>query len=105
LAKGQEPLSSAGLVDFGSILGVAKKWLLYQMQHADRENDAEDEKSADILNQVKQLFSVAASLRQYSTVTYREGDAWVSHAELWIADIEPKERGGKPDEDASRREP
>jgi hypothetical protein len=105
LGKAQEPLSAASLVDFGSILGVAEKWLLYQMQHADKESDAEDEKSANILNQVKQLFAVAASLRQYSSVTYREGNAWVSHAELWIADIEPKARGGQPDEGAAGREP
>jgi hypothetical protein len=105
LAKAQEPLSSAGLVDLRSILGVAEKWVLYQMKHADKEPDAEDDQSADILNQTRQLFAVAAALRQLSSVTYREGGAWVSHVELRITDIEPKTRGGEPDDGATRREP
>jgi hypothetical protein len=103
MAKAQEPLSTAGLVDFGSILGVAEKWVLYQMKHAEKETDTADHKSLDILNQTSQMFVVATVLRRFSSVTYREGGAWVSHAELWVQDIEPKLRPA--DEGEARREP
>jgi hypothetical protein len=86
IAQAKQPLSAAALLDFGSILDVVEKWLQYRLQASS--GDAKQIRKVRY-DQAKALLTVAGVLRQYSGVTYREDGAWVSHAELWIKDLEP----------------
>ncbi len=41
-----------------------------------------------ILPQIHQLLQVAAALRSYTSITYQEDDAWVTHVEMHLKDLE-----------------
>jgi hypothetical protein len=95
IAQAKQPLSAAALIDFGSILDVVDKWLQYQVQAS--KGKARQTLKAQY-DEAKALLAVTRVFRQYSSVTYREAGAWVSHAELWIQDLEPQAAGSQADE-------
>jgi hypothetical protein len=95
IAEAKQPLSAAAIVNFGSILDVIDKWLQYGVQAA--KGEAKQRLKVQY-EQNKALLAVARVFRQYSGVTHREDGAWVSHAELWVQDIEPQAKSGQTDE-------
>lgn len=86
------PLLSAGHFEFAKFLETAKPWVDYGIQVA-IEQSGEDGGGAVaaigfVKPQVDQLLEVLGAIHSCTSVTYRDGDAWVSHGEMRIIDLE-----------------
>jgi hypothetical protein len=87
----KRPVLSAALVNYAGFFGAIRPWVenlalplaLEQMP----DNAPPGLGKKDIPAQVKTVLDVLGCLRTYTSVTYREGDATVTHSELVIRDL------------------
>jgi hypothetical protein len=91
LADGK-PISSAAMVDFAGIVSAARPWiekfaLPQALEQAPEDKMPPGMKKADIPPQVATIFNALSCLKRFASVTYREGDATVTHHEMIVEDM------------------
>lgn len=82
LADQDRPLASAFKFNFAGLLDAVAPWVDYAITVSGAEVDA------NITDQIATGFEIAKCLRGASGVTYKEGDAWVTHYEMHIQDLQ-----------------
>lgn len=92
IAEFDRPLLSAGHFKFAEFISMLRPWMDYGIQLA---MESEDENGGSMVMmigmvkpQVEQFLDVLQAIDSYTGVTYREDDAWVTHAEMRIIDLE-----------------
>jgi hypothetical protein len=87
----KRPATGIVVVDFAGFIGVTRTWVeqfaLNLMLEQVPEKAPPGLGRNDIPDQVRTVFDVLGCLRQYTSVTYREGAATVTHSELIIRDL------------------
>jgi len=89
-AEFDRPLMSAGHLKFAKFIDVLRPWMDYGIKVA-MENDEEGTAVmmvGMVKPQVEQFLDVLQVFDSLTGVTYREDDAWVSHSEMRIIDLE-----------------
>jgi hypothetical protein len=91
LLEANRPLHVAAVVDFAGLIGTARPWIEKFALPA-MLADAPDEgppglTRKDIPDQVRKVLDVLQCLRGVRSVTYRDGDATVTHSELIVEDL------------------
>jgi hypothetical protein len=87
----KRPAIGIVVVNFAGFIGAVRPWVeqyalpLALEQMPDKTPPGLGK--ADIPDQVRTVFDVLGCLRQYTSVTYREGPATVTHSELVIRDL------------------
>jgi hypothetical protein len=86
----KQPLLSVAVVDFAGFFAAVRPWFEFGLPMALEsvpDNAPPGVGKKDIPGQVRTLFDVLGCLRSYTSVTYREGAATVTHSELVISDL------------------
>jgi hypothetical protein len=81
LADTQKPLAAAFHCNFAGILDTIEPWIDYALTVSGADV------GADVTEQIKTGFEIGKCFRGVSSVTYQEGDAWVSHYEAHFQDL------------------
>lgn len=92
VADFDRPLLAAGHFKIAGFIEAAKPWIDYGIQVAIEQADEEGGNMVATVGfikpQVDQLIEVMQAMDSYTGVTYRDGDAWVTHGEMRIIDLE-----------------
>ena len=87
----KRPAIGAAVVDFAGFFAVIRPWVeqlaLPALLEQVPDNAPPGLGKKDIPDQVKTLFDVFGCLRTFTSVTYHDGDATVTHSELVIRDL------------------
>jgi hypothetical protein len=87
----KKPALTAAVVDFAGFVGALRPWVeqlaLPIMLEQVPDNAPPGLSKKEIPAQVKTILDVLGCLRTYTSVTYKEGDATVTHSELVIQDL------------------
>jgi len=91
LMSDKRPVLSAAVVDFAGFVGAIRSWvekfaLPMALEHMPDDAPPGVGKK-EIPAQVKTILDVLGCLRTYTSVTYKDGDATVTHSELVIRDL------------------
>ncbi len=86
------PLLSAGHFKFAKFIETTKPWIDYGIQMTVEQSGDEGGNVVMMTGmfkpQVEQFLEVVQCLDSYTGVTYREEDAWVTHGEMRVIDLE-----------------
>jgi hypothetical protein len=83
LADLKQPMAGATYVNIAGFIDLFIHWSKVATSFA----AASDQKAEQALKAAGPILEILKVLRSYSSRTYAEGDAWVTHAEWAIADI------------------
>jgi hypothetical protein len=84
LADLKRPLAGATYINCAGLVDLVAGWSETAAQFAPA---ADQEKVAEVLAQARTVFEVLKVFRSYSSATYFEGDALVTHSEMVITDL------------------
>ena len=94
----KRPAAMVTHFQFAKLVRAIQPWIDYGFGVATgqiRSDDADAEvdqavmlQAGLILPQVHQFMDVLAAMNSYTSITYRENDVWVTHAEMRIKDLE-----------------
>jgi hypothetical protein len=84
LADIKRPMAEAAYVDIAGFIDLFAHWAKIAASFA----GASDQRAEEVLKQAGPVLELLKVLRSYSSRTYTEGDAWVTHAEWVIVDIQ-----------------
>ena len=83
LADITRPMAKATYVDIAGFINLFAHWTKAAASFA----GASDQKAEELLKQAGPVLEVLKVLRSYSSRTYMEGSAWVTHSEWVIKDV------------------
>jgi hypothetical protein len=95
------PATQATHFQFAKLIGAIRPWVDYGFAAATGQLPTDDSLPGEdpaqqavllqagfILPQVNQLLDVLSTIRSHTSITYREDDAWVTHSELYVKDLD-----------------
>ncbi len=92
VADFSRPLLSAGHFKFAKFIETTKPWIDYGIQVAVENAGDEGGRAVMMVGmfkpQFEQFLDVAQCLDSFTSVTYKEDNAWVTHSEMRIIDLE-----------------
>jgi hypothetical protein len=83
LSDRQSPLAGATYIDIAGLLDLFAHWTTAAAQFTSATNPKTEEE----LKQIAILWEVWKVLRTYSSRTYQDSGAWITHSEWHIADL------------------
>jgi hypothetical protein len=84
LARLDQPAASMTYVNWVGFADAVRPWAHYGMQFS----TSPPEEKKLFTEQIELIFDLIKVVQSYSSVTYQEGGAWVTHSELIIKDVE-----------------